>query len=57
MTIHLDVVIDGGTHRFPGGQDVAFGWQRLQRRPIQCSEQTGPRSLSLAEGSIVEFLQ
>jgi len=26
MTVHLDVVIDGGANRFPVAQDVAFGW-------------------------------
>lgn len=57
MTIHLDWVIDGGANRFPVGQEVAFGGQRLQGRLVQFGEQTGARSFALAERPMVEFLQ
>jgi hypothetical protein len=56
-TVHLDVVIDRGAHRFPERHDVALGRQRLQRRPIQLGEQAGARSFALAEGAMVELLQ
>lgn len=55
MTVHPDVVIDGGANRFPVGQHVALGGQRLQRGPIQAGKQAGTRAFAFSEGPLIEF--
>ncbi len=54
MTVDLDVIIDVGADRFPVGDHIAFGGQRLQSGPVHCGEQRGARAFPFAEGPVVE---
>jgi hypothetical protein len=49
MTIHLDVIIDGGLDCLPVGSDVRLRRQRLQHGLVDGGEQGSARAFALSK--------
>src|SRR5438128_3132481 len=52
MTVHFDVVINIGANGLPTGDDVAFGGQRLENRPVHFDEQGGASAFSFSKATM-----